>query len=119
MAKTKSSPTYAPEIEKRRAEYLSLAESIINMRRLASNTTPSGLLDVYPPGWLAPEPDAYIFHNSIEDHLRALFENLLSVYEDDFLRGLYVEMRLYYDQQMLGFMAGEFQHRPERKGGKR
>jgi hypothetical protein len=109
--KAKALLTHPPEIEQRRTEYKSLAESLINMARLQSETTPSGLLDIRPPGWVEPEPEDYIFFHSIEDHLRALFENLLAVYDDDFMRGLYVELRLYYDERMLEFKAGEFQHR--------
>jgi hypothetical protein len=122
MAKT-TQPliAYSAEIEARRADYQALAESIIQMSQLQSARASTGLLDVEPPGWVAPEPAANILHDAIEEHFRALFENLLVCYKHDFLRTLYVELRLYYDEQMLHLDAGEFQYRRQasaRKGAR-
>jgi len=100
---------YAPEVEANRADYATVAEIMIKMIQLRAGRPYSGTLDVFAPGWTGSEPDNHIFYDAIEEHLRALFENLLVTYGDDFLRTIYVEMRLYYDQQMFGMKGGRFE----------
>jgi hypothetical protein len=113
MAKSKDIQplvTYPPEIESRRADYKRLAESIITMQSLQSDQSYS-LLDVEPPGVLTDDPRPDILWKAFEGHLWALFECVSQVYEDDFLRTIYVELRLYYDTQMLRLESGQFSHR--------
>jgi hypothetical protein len=60
------------------------------------------LLDIAPEGILNDEPPPHVLWKAIQDHLSALFDGLRRNYGDDFLRTLYVELRLYYDQQAVG-----------------
>jgi hypothetical protein len=106
--------SYSPEVEAHRAAYEKVAEALIRLHT-EYRTSPLQLVDVTSPGWVEPEPDDYILWNGIEHHLRALFENLLACYDDEFMRKLYVELRLFYDEKMLNFKAGMYCHR---KGGK-
>jgi hypothetical protein len=101
--------TYAPEVESRRDLYKGIAEALVTLTRAQSRTAPEAL-DVESPGWTSDEPDSHILWNGIEDHLRALFENLIVTYDDDFLRVLYVELRLYFDQKMFECAAGTFEY---------
>jgi hypothetical protein len=109
---------YSPEVEERRAKYQRLAGALITMLHAEHSECPE-VLDVQPPGWLSPEPEPHILSCSIEEHFRALFENILVCYDDDFLRTLYVELRLYYDERMLKCGAGVFRNlkRRGKKGG--
>jgi hypothetical protein len=100
---------FSPEVEKRRADYQALAEAIIKMDALQSQRQPE-TLDVEAPGWMKEEPDNHILWESIQDHLKALFENLLTVRGDDFWRTIYIELRLYYDEQMLATKSGPFSY---------
>ena len=104
---------YHPEIEARRKDYQQLAESLIQMCELQSQRA-SEVLDVEAPGWLSNEPENYILWDAIQDHLHALFENIAMTFTDDFLRTLYVELRLFYDQQMFAGGAGGFRSVPKR-----
>lgn len=106
---------YAPEIEARRADYQVLAENMIALIALDMNRLPQ-TLDIVPPGVLGDEPPEHILLNAINDHINSLFENYRQslILNEDFLRIFYVELRLYYDQEMLKISAGEFR----RQGGK-
>ena len=111
---TRRLPDYAPEVEERRTDYRALAESLVLAESLIHSREASGRLDVIPPEWTDDEPNPHILHDAIREHMRALFDLLLDCHDDDFLRTLYVELRLYYDQQMLKFKAGPFEHRRKR-----
>lgn len=65
-------------------------------------------LDIVSPEWSDGEPEGYILFNAIQAHLSALFDNLLVAREDDFFRTLYIELRLYFDQQMFETKSGVF-----------
>ncbi len=98
---------YSPEVEARRKDYQQLAEALIQMLMLHGNRSPE-VLDVDPPGWLDSEPEPFILWTAIQEHVRALFENITMTYTDEFLRTLYVELRLFYDEKMLEASAGAF-----------
>jgi len=51
--------------------------------------------------------------------MRALFENIAMTYNADFMRTLYVELRLFYDQRMLEYSAGAFRGGTEKARRKR
>jgi hypothetical protein len=89
---------YEPEIEANRAYYQQQAESLIQLLSLESEHV-RPLLDVEPEGILDDEPPPHLLWKAIQDHISALFDGILRNYDDDFLRTLYVELRLYYDKQ--------------------
>ena len=100
---------YPPEIESRRADYRALAENFISMIALDSERQPQPL-DIVPTGAFTDEVRPHILINAIHDHINGLFESYSDalLLEDDFLRFLYVELRLFYDM-----------HTGWRKGGAR
>lgn len=108
----------APEVEAHRKDYQALAESFIQMGRLEYARSPE-LLDVRPPDVMSDEPEPHIMLNAINAHLRALFDLVLDTYTDEFWRTLYVELRLFYDQQAFEMKRGPFDHPGKRKGGAR
>ena len=109
---------YSPEVEARRGDYKQLAESLIQMCAFQSQHVIE-ILDVEPPGWLLDEPEFNILWFAIQDHMRALFENIARTYNADFMRTLYVELRLFYDQRMLEYSAGAFRGGTEKARRKR
>lgn len=109
--------TYHPEVESHRADYERVAEGLITLDRVRRESSFT-LADIDPPGWTDDEPEDYILYTAMQDHLRALFENLLVTYDDRFMRTLYVELRLFYDDRMNDLNAGMYRHRRP-KGGAR
>jgi hypothetical protein len=110
LARTRDArlPTYDPEVEARRADYRQMAESLIQLLSLDTEHV-CPLLDIAPDDVCTDEPPPHILWKAIQDHLSALFENTLHNYEDDFLRTLYVELRLYLDQQRLSLKKAELE----------
>lgn len=108
---------YPPEVESHRADYERVAEGLIALDKVRRDT-PLSLADVESPGWVGDEPEGYILFTAMQDHLRALFECLLVTYDDRFMRKLYVELRLFYDDRMNELNSGMYNYR-QQKGGAR
>ena len=110
---------YAPEVEARRADYETLAECFINMIPLETERHPN-TLDVVPAGWNMDEAEPHILINAFNEHIQAVLDSITDAalnFNADFLRFIYPELRLYYDQQMFEHRAGQFVGL--RKGGTR
>jgi len=106
---------YPPEVESHRRYYEQVAEGLILLDKVRRGS-PLTLADIDPPGWTDDEPEGYILFQAEQDHLRALFEGLLVTYDDQFMRKLYVELRLFYDAAMLDCKSGMYNYRKPKVG---
>jgi hypothetical protein len=110
---------YPPEIETRRADYKTLAEAFLTMLPLSTQRVPPGTLDLVPPGVLTPEHEPDILIGAIRDHIDGLLQSISFglMYEPDFLRVIYVELRLYLDHEMRNMGAAGWKSIKERQDG--
>ena len=95
-------PNYHPQIEARRVLFQQEAEALIVLLNLQHSTVPEAL-DIESPDLLGDEHAANILYDAIRDHLRALFEDIIMYYDDEWLRTLYVELRLFYENRRSNF----------------
>ncbi len=111
---------YAPEVEARRADYQALAECFISMIPLETERH-LNTLDVVPAGWNMDEAEPHILISAFNEHIQAVLDSITDAalnFDSDFLRFIYPELRLYYDQKMFEHRGGVFRGLPK-KGGAR
>jgi hypothetical protein len=90
-------PDYSPEVEANRENYRQIGA---HLRDLCNFQYKHDALDIPPPGVLVDEHEPGILWHAIMQHLAALFDDIQNNHSDDFWTTLYVELRLYYDQQL-------------------